>query len=80
VPYSPLAYTKDVFKDLKKHGYENRVSTMALHNAIIRQTRLIKSATIARVVQVYEQLGYIIPDGTGANLWSIDWKKVKEAK
>jgi hypothetical protein len=75
MPWSPLKYTDKIFEDLRKEGYVEQVTTEALHTAIMKETKLIRSQTIAQVIKAFERLGYIEPIGN--NVWKIKYGEEK---
>jgi len=71
MPWSPLMYTKEIFKDLAERGYTNQVTTETLWAAIMRKTNLVRGETLANVVRAFKRLGYI--KEKGVNIWEINW-------
>jgi len=71
MPWSPLMYTKEIFKDLAERGYTNQVTTEILWAAIMRKTNLVRTETLANVVKAFKRLGYI--ELVDNNVWRINW-------
>lgn len=78
MPWSPLQYTEEIFRLLKKWGHINQTTTTYLHRAIMLETKLIKAKTIAQTIRAFEQLGYIeaLPNGN----FKINYWKKEESK
>lgn len=77
MPYNPLDRAKEIFTDLKQHGYETEAMTLEIHKAIMRQTNIIKSGTLGSAMGAFAKLGWIREKSQG--VWEIlYWKEVEE--
>ena len=77
MPWSPLLYTKQIFENLKRKGFENEVHLMELRRAIMQETKLVKSESISNTIRAFEELGYI--SRTGDNIFKINWDAIEVA-
>lgn len=73
MPWSPLKYTENIFKDLLDKGYEEYVTTEVLFSTIMKHTQLIREITIKNVIKAFRTLGYIEASADG--VWRIKYGK-----
>jgi len=81
MPWSPLQYTEQIFEELKKMGHSTQTTTHYLHVAIMKQTKLIRSKTIANVIKAFQMMGYIVQSPGNPGVWDIKyWERKVEDK
>ena len=65
MPWTPIKYFPKIFDNLKRRGYTKQVTLAIMEQEIIKETGLVRDATIRNVVVIMEKLGYIKLNPTG---------------
>lgn len=71
MPWSPVPKFPGIVAELKRAGFTYEVGFEILKTYIMRETGVIRSETIKRIVQAMEQLGYIQRPSADIPVWRV---------